>query len=169
AIVADVTAFFDNLDHKILKKQWCRILGGQTLPNDHFNVFKALTNIKYVESDQLFNSYKGTMLVKRGVPNSSKEEVKRISIKSKRLFKEKKAIAFCTKKEFLHNNLNLVISAQNKIGIPQGSPISATLANVYMLDFDQEVQDLTDSIKGYYQRYSDDLIIICEQQYENEV
>lgn len=170
AIVADVTAFFDNLDHGILKKQWCKVLGTRTLPPDHFNVFKALTNIKYVESDQLFNSYKGTMLVERGVPNSSREkEVKRITIKSNRYFKEKKAIAYCTKKEFLQNNLNLVISAQNNIGIPQGSPISATLANVYMLDFDQEVYDFIDSINGYYQRYSDDLIIICEQQYENGV
>ena len=170
AIVADVTAFFDNLDHGILKKQWCKVLGNCTLPPDHFNVFKALTNIKYVESDQLFNSYKGTMLVERGVPNSSREkEVKRITIKSNRYFKEKKAIAYCTKREFLQNNLNLVISAKNKIGIPQGSPISATLANVYMLDFDEEVYNFIDSINGYYQRYSDDLIIICEQQFENQV
>jgi hypothetical protein len=165
-----VTAFFDNLDHRILKKQWCKVLNINSLPEDHYNVFKALTNIKYVEGDQLYNSYKGTMLVERGLPNSSKDkEVKRIEIKSNSYFKEKKAIAYCTKEEFLSNNLNLVISANNKIGIPQGSPISATLANIYMLDFDQEVYDKIDAIGGYYQRYSDDLIIICEQKYEDEI
>ncbi|WP_026837095.1 reverse transcriptase/maturase family protein [Gillisia sp. JM1] len=170
AIVADVTAFFDNLDHKILKKQWSRVLGETTLPDAHYNVFKALTNLRYVEGDQLFNAYGGTMLVERGVPNSSKKkELKRIEIKSNTYFKEKNAVAYCTKDDFLDNNLNLVISANNKIGIPQGSPISATLANVYMLDFDQEVYDMVDSIDGYYQRYSDDLIIVCEQKYEEDI
>lgn len=170
AIVADVTAFFDNLDHKILKKQWCNVLNTNTLPNDHYNVFKALTNLHYVEADQLYNSYKGTTLVERGVPNSSKEkEIKRIGIKSNSYFKEKNTVAYCTKKEFLKNNLNLVVSAHNKIGIPQGSPISATLANVYMLDFDQEVFDKVEAVGGYYQRYSDDLIIVCEQEHEDEI
>ena len=55
-IVADITSFFDNLDHKILKKQWAAVINESTLPNDHYNVFKALTNIKYVEGEQLFES-----------------------------------------------------------------------------------------------------------------
>lgn len=170
AIVADVTAFFDNLDHKILKKQWCKVLNTKTLPDHHYNVFKALTKLRYVEGDQLYNSYRGTMLVERGIPNSSKQkEIKRIEIKSNSYFKEKNAVAYCTKEEFLSNNLNLVISARNKIGIPQGSPISATLANIYMLDFDQEVYHKIEGIGGYYQRYSDDLIIVCEQEHEDEI
>ena len=170
AIVADVTAFFDNLDHKILKKQWSKVINSSSLPDDHYNVYKSLTNLKYVEGDQLFNSYKGTMRVEKGVPNSSKDkEIKRISINSNSYFKEKKAVSYCTKEEFLTKNLNLVISANNKKGIPQGSPISATLANVYMLDFDQEVYDKIVSIGGYYQRYSDDLIVVCEQQYEDDI
>ncbi|WP_370227789.1 reverse transcriptase domain-containing protein [Mesoflavibacter sp.] len=170
AIVADVTAFFDNLDHKVLKKQWCKVLNLNTLPEDHYNVFKALTKLRYVESDQLFNSYKGSMLVERGVPNSSKEkEIKRVEIESNKYFKEKNAVAYCTKEEFIQNNLNLIISGKNKKGIPQGSPISATLANVYMLSFDQEVYDKVETIGGYYQRYSDDLIIVCEQKYEDEI
>ena len=169
-IVADVTSFFDNLDHKILKKQWSTVLEGKTLPDDHYNVFKALTRLKYVEGDQLFNAYGKTMLVERGVSNSSTDkETKRVAIESNAYFKEKNAVAYCTKKEFLANNLNLVISANNKKGIPQGSPISATLANVYMLDFDQEVYDKVLEVNGYYQRYSDDLIIICEQNNEDEL
>lgn len=169
-IVADVTSFFDNLDHKILKKQWCKILGETALPEDHYNVFKALTNLYYVESDQLFESYNKTMLVEKGIPNSSTlKEIKRLEIESSIYFKDRNAVAYCTKKEFLSNNLNLIISKKSQKGIPQGSPISATLANVYMLDFDQQVSDKIKNIGGYYQRYSDDLIIVCEQEYEDDI
>lgn len=170
AIVADVTSFFDNLNHKILKKQWTRVLNETTLPKDHYNVFKSLTNIKYIEGDQLFESYGNTMMVKKGIPNSSHEtEFVRKQIKKSKFFKEKRASHYCDKKEFLKNNLNLVISKNNTEGIPQGSPISATLANIYMLDFDQEIFDKVNSIGGFYQRYSDDLIIVCEQEHENEI
>jgi len=169
AIVADVTSFFDNLNHKILKKQWTKVLNETTLPQDHYNVFKALTNIKYIEGDHLFESYGNTMMVKKGIPNSSnKTEFVRKQIKDSKFFKEKGATHYCDKKEFLKNNLNLVISKNNSVGIPQGSPISATLANIYMLEFDQEIFEKVYSIGGFYQRYSDDLIIVCEQEHENE-
>lgn len=169
-IVADVTSFFDNLNHKILKKQWCKILKTNALPNHHYNVFKTLTNIKYIESKQLFKAYDKTMIVERGIPNSStSKELKRKPIKQSSYFKEKKAVAFCTKPEFIANNLNLIISKNNTKGIPQGSPISATLANVYMLDFDKIIHEKIDQLNGYYQRYSDDLIIICEQKFEDEI
>ena len=169
-IVADVTSFFDNLDHKLLKKQWTKILNTSTLPVEHYNVFKALTKIKYVKGEQLFKSYNNTMLVKRGIPNTKKKfEYIRKEILKSNYFKEKKAVAYCEKSEFLKNNLKTIISKNNLKGIPQGSPISATLANVYMLDFDQIIFDKINSIDGYYQRYSDDLIVVCEQQYEDEI
>lgn len=169
-IVADVTSFFDNLDHKLLKKQWAKVLNYPTLPLEHYSVFKALTKIKYVEGEQLFKSYKNTMLVKRGIPNSNKKfEYVRKEILKSNYFKEKKAIAYCDKNDFLKNNLKIIISKNNTKGIPQGSPISATLANVYMLDFDQIIFNKVDSISGFYQRYSDDLIVVCEQQYEDEI
>lgn len=169
-IVADVTSFFDNLNHKTLKRQWAKVLKITSLPKDHYNLFKTLTNIKYIEIDQLFESYGNTMMVEKGVPNSSMgKKYVRKKIKKIKYFKEKCASHYCDKKEFLKNNLNLVISKNNSVGIPQGSPISATLANIYMLDFDQEIADYISSIRGFYQRYSDDLIIICEQIYEDEV
>jgi len=169
-IIADVTSFFDNLNHKILKKQWTKVLGKKSLPDDHYNLFKTLTNIKYVESDQLFDAYGNTMWVETGVPNSSTEKVlKRKAIKDSMFFKEKNAVAYCDKKEFLKNNLNLIINKNNDKGIPQGSPISATLANIYMLEFDELVFNKISSINGFYQRYSDDLIIVCEQEYEDEI
>ena len=72
-IVADVTSFFDNLDHRILKRQWSTILNATTLPADHYNVYKTLSRIKYVEGSQLFKCYKKTMIVEKGIPNNSKK------------------------------------------------------------------------------------------------
>jgi hypothetical protein len=168
-IVADVTSFFDNLNHKILKQQWKSILKKDTLPADHYNIFRALTNIKFVEEEQLFSAYKNTMLVKSGVPNSKETTIKRKEINSSRYSKEKNAVAYCEKDDFLKNHLNLIKSKNNTKGIPQGSPISATLANIYMLDFDKEIFDEVSSFRGFYQRYSDDLIIICEREHEDDV
>lgn len=169
-IVADITSFFDNLNHKNLKSQWAKVLNKRSLPKDHYNLFKALTRIKYVESNQLFEAYDKKMIVSRGVPNNDKrKEYVRRKISSQKYFKEKSAVAYCEKKEFLNNNLNLIISKNNEKGIPQGSPISATLANIYMLDFDKNIFELTNLINGFYQRYSDDIIIICNSKYENKV
>lgn len=168
-IVADVTSFFDNLNHQILKKQWCKVLDKPCLPKDHFNIFKTLTNKKYIRAEQLYESYNNTMLFECGVANSSNQKtIKRKKIKSLEFSKEKNAIAYCLKNEFIKNNLNLVISEDSVKGIPQGSPISATLANVYMLNFDAEVFKMVSFHGAFYQRYSDDLIIVCEQQYEDE-
>jgi len=169
-IVADITSFFDNLNHKILKKKWAEVLNEKALPPDHFNIFKSLTRIKYVESNQLFDAYNQTVYVERGVPNFAK---KKIRIKKKvndiKYFKEKKVVSYCGKKEFLKNNLNLIKSKNNITGIPQGSPISATLANIYMLDFDRVIFEKIVAINGFYQRYSDDLIIVIERQYEEDI
>lgn len=166
-IVADIKSFFDNLDHTILKKQWSKILNKITLPPDHYNIYKSLTRIKYVESNMLFNCYNKEMIVSRGLINNNKISIhKRKKINSHKYFKEKNAISYCTKQEFLNNNLNLIISKNNESGIPQGIAISATLANIYMLDFDERIYNLTKSINAFYQRYSDDIIIVCEQNDE---
>jgi Reverse transcriptase (RNA-dependent DNA polymerase) len=169
-IVADVTSFFDNLNHKILKKQWAKVIKQNHLPADHYNLYKALTRIKYVERNQLFNSYDKTMWVERGVPNdSTKTRYKRLAIKDSHYFKEKNAVAYCKKDEFLKNNLNLIISKNNKTGIPQGIAISAVLANIYMLDFDELIHQQITQLGGFYQRYSDDLILICPQAHEDTI
>jgi hypothetical protein len=169
-IVADITSFFDNLNHKILKKKWAEVLQETSLPPDHYNLFKALTRIKYVESQQLFEAYNKTIYIERGVPNSStkRERVKK-KINSPKYFKEKNAVYYCNKDEFLKNNLSLIISKNNTTGIPQGSPISATLANIYMLDFDEILFEKIERLNGFYQRYSDDLIIVCERQNEDDI
>lgn len=45
AVALDLSKFFDTLDHNLLKDAWCRLLGTEILPNDHYAVFKILQNI----------------------------------------------------------------------------------------------------------------------------
>lgn len=46
------------------------------------------------------------------------------------------------------------------IGIPQGSPMSGLLANIYMSGFDSEFVKMFPDI--LYRRYSDDIAVVCE-------
>ena len=43
-IALDVSNFFGNIDHNILKEKWKKIISNDTLPPDHFAVFKAIFN-----------------------------------------------------------------------------------------------------------------------------
>lgn len=169
-IVADITSFFDNLDHKVLKRKWTEVLGKKNLPPDHYNVFKALTRVKYVESKELFNAYNKEVYVERGVSNcDKKKEFVRKKVNDIKYFKEKNVVYYCETKDFIENNLNLIRYKNSNVGIPQGSPVSATLANIYMLDFDRLVYNKIELINGFYQRYSDDLIVVCKREYEDEI
>lgn len=55
------------------------------------------------------------------------------------------------------------------VGIPQGLPISSVLANIYMWRFDRAFFDYLKSIGGYYRRYSDDIIIVCDRNKRDKV
>ena len=171
-IVADVTKFFPSLDHNILKQKWAEVWdGSKTLPKDHYRVYKSLIDMRYVNEDLLFRNYKDRIWVKTKTENNPKKtRVKQKPIKRKQFLKDNKAIAYCEKSEFLKNSLHLISKTTETKGIPQGTALSATLANIYMLDFDQEVQDFidSDSVKGFYQRYSDDLIIVVPRDKQLE-
>ena len=169
-IVSDITSFFDNLDHSLLKKNWSYVLGSNTLPNDHYNLFKYLTKIKYVYPNRLFNSFGKKMIVERGVENDSKRKtLKYANIRKLKYAKEKGAVSFCYKEDFIGNKLNLIKSLKNLKGIPQGTSISSTLANIYMFNFDKEVYKYASNVGGFYQRYSDDIIIVCNTKYEKGI
>jgi len=171
-IVADVTKFFDSLDHKILKQKWAEVWDGSTtLQKDHFRVYKSLIDMRYVNEDLLFRNYKDEIWVKTKTANDPKKTIKRQKpVKHKRFLKDNNAIAYCEKAKFLKDSLHLITKSKATKGIPQGTALSATLANIYMLDFDQEVQDFIDSdnVKGFYQRYSDDLIIVVPRDQQVE-
>ncbi len=52
-LAMDFSQFFDRLDHRHLKRAWCRCMGVETLPADHYAVFKAITKHASVNRVQL--------------------------------------------------------------------------------------------------------------------
>jgi hypothetical protein len=147
-MIGDFTGFFDNLDHQYLKRQWCLLLDERFLPEDHYAVFRNVTHYsKWERSD---------LLKLNGLPDT-KEGVKLLNKKS----------AVLTKEQFQQNRSH-IITHPDPFGIPQGSPISAVLANVYMLEVDKKINDMVRAVGGMYMRYSDDFIVVLPEQQEGD-
>jgi hypothetical protein len=139
AIALDVTGFFDNLDHVLLKNVWAGLLGQSQLPADHYTVFKSLTKYSTVNLEKLYSLLGVSMNNRNTAP-----------------------LRLCTAQEFRSKirGSKLVVKHPLKKGIPQGSPISALLSNLYMLDYDSAMKDFVDTVGGHYFRYCDDILLI---------
>ena len=178
--VYDISNFFNSLDHSLLKKAWAKVCDFEdVLPNDHYTIFKNATMYSYIKEEDLFNLFKDRIVCKKN--KLSTEEVNRKIKKINYLYSSKKhAVAFCRREDLkeikykrliFDNRFEIVegVKAKRKKGIPQGLPISAVLANIYMLDFDKLIVEYLDSIGGMYRRYSDDIIIVCSKEYRDIV
>ncbi|MGU9939718.1 reverse transcriptase domain-containing protein [Empedobacter brevis] len=170
----DLKSFFSTLDHQILKRTWAKLLEKNELPKDHYNVFKACTKFNYVLLDDLRIGQK-----QLGRRRNGFNESKLASIRKHKGYK----CFFKDNEEFrneiqqgnlkIYNNpfyreienINKYKSNTRKInvGIPQGLPISATLANLYLLEFDQKIIEFLKIFNGVYRRYSDDLLVVCKR------
>lgn len=140
-ITMDITSFFDNLNHNILKKKWQEILTEVILPKDHYQVFKAITKFSTIDKKQLYHA------LGISIYNTPKS-LRRIC--DAKTFREKV-------KPLINNEIN----PKNRTkGVPQGSPMSAVLSNIYMLDFDEKAYQLMQGIGGSYFRYCDDMLFI---------
>lgn len=163
ALTFDVSAFFDSINQKFLKQQWCELLNLKSLPPDHHNLYKSLTRISYVEYYKVLKEF--------GIKNQNK-------------LRGKKYISFCDdievfKKKIQSNGLikehpyfteNPTTKKKNYFGIPQGTPISAFLSNVYMFQFDNlMLNEVIINHGGMYRRYSDDIIVVCKPEYRDYI
>ena len=139
-MIGDFTHFFDNLDHDYLKRQWCSLLKCGRLPDDHYNVFKNVTTYSKWELTDLLalNGFDDDWPGRKSLNGQ---------------------VRVLTPKQFKENRSHIVKNVDH-YGIPQGSPISAVLANVYMLEVDKLINDVVLTLGGMYMRYSDDFIII---------
>lgn len=146
----DISGFFDNLNHDILKNMWMQLLNGNKLPKDHYKVFKSLTNYAYVNKDELYKELN-------------------LSLNSRRLHKRMDRL--CDIKDFRNKvRRNKLIKKNLKLkGIPQGSPISGMLSNMYMMNFDKNVAQKIKEVDGEYFRYCDDMLFVFDQKYKQEV
>lgn len=164
----DIKSFFSSIDHKLLKTSWRNLLGKETLPADHYNVFKAATKFSYVLKDDL-RLYKDTRK-KAGFDEKKLSKIRKqgkisflfTNSELKELLKEKKLR--------VHKYPFRREGTKEPIGIPQGLPISATLANLYLLNFDLEVlKDIVKRENVIYRRYSDDIVVICRLNNYNAI
>lgn len=135
-IKGDFKAFFDSLDHKYLKHALKMVLDQSNLSDDWYAILKSITRYKYIGGPEL-KSLLGNRIFK----------------KEPAYFRNRKQFA-----TFYHNSSEYFYS--NHVGIPQGTPLSALLANIYMLEFDIEVDNMVRKLGGIYRRYSDDFVIV---------
>lgn len=159
AIAVDISSYFESLDHERLRALWCRLLGVDRLPKDHFAVFKNITRYRVVERVEAYKrlGFYGVKSATRNgkpingylVPYSDVPT----QLCSPHIFRQK----------ILGENgeyESLVLPNAKAHGIPQGAPISDLLANLYLIDFDVEMNALASSFGGSYVRYSDDILLI---------
>ncbi len=131
----DVEKFFDTLDHALLKRRLKQAHGVVELPKDWFAVFRQMTKFHYVEREALKKRFPRGFRDPANRPIATIEEVKAAGI--------------------------AILGNPNKFGIPQGTPISAVLSNLYMVDFDAALVAYCESIGAVYRRYCDDILIVC--------
>ncbi len=165
----DIEKFFDSLDHNYLKKMWCKAIGEKLLPLDQYKIYKFLTNFTYVEESDLLKEY-NHHIIPRSILKQHRQD--------------NNFVCYCPEKKDFKNkiigrnnykNKSLIKfhpfkDTQGKLkGIPQGTAISALLANIYMLDFDNKINAKLATLEGIYRRYSDDIIIVTSLENKNEI
>lgn len=140
-IIGDFSNFFDSLDHNYLKKQMCNVLGVNMLPPDYYAVFKNITK---------YSTWELTDLLKINNLEDTEEDIQKLNSKRKVIAAD----------EFKKYKSKYIHKHGENYGIPQGSAISAVLANVYMIKADEQMNQLVNKYKGLYMRYSDDFIVV---------
>jgi len=153
ALAFDLSSYFDGLDHEILKQKWCKVLQEPKLPKDHYKVFKTLTEYAFVRKESL--DVRFPPLLGKGLYRD------RICTPDK--FREMVEAELIEKNEFYNKICNSQRFGQ-RCGIPQGSPISACLSNIYLIDFDKTIYEEALSRGAFYRRYCDDLLLICKEE-----
>lgn len=140
-IIGDFSQFFDSLQHDYLKKRLCDVLGVEYLPEDYYAVFKNITK---------YSIWELVDILKLNGLNDTEDDIRKLNGKRRVLDIE----------EFKKNKSKYVTPHKENFGIPQGSAISAVLANVYMILADEALNGIANRNNGLYMRYSDDFIII---------
>ena len=142
----DVTGFFDHLDHAFLKNRLKRLLGDPKLEEHWFKVFRYMTKFRFVKISQLkaHPVFEARIREKRPIPIASISELK-------------------------HENIPFHRNPTPGQGIPQGTPISAALSNLFMIDYDLAMRSYCNGVGAFYRRYSDDILVICKPDLAEDI
>jgi len=143
-LVADFTKYFDKIDHKFLKSTLSLVLGYEKLPLDWYKVYRSVTKFSNIDLDKIAE-YKDSTV--------------------KRVRKTKRIASI----EELHE-LKKYLQINNKgFGIPQGSSISSSLANVNLIHYDKGLNNFITFKEGIYRRYCDDIVIVIPIGFKDEL
>ncbi|MRJ41635.1 MULTISPECIES: antiviral reverse transcriptase Drt2 [Idiomarina] len=151
AVAIDISKFFDTINHQHLKRSWCDVIGRGKLPNDHYAVFKSLTKFSFCNRDAVYKTFQ----ISSNNPWNGRQRI-------------------CEPAEFRKRvrDSGLITTNKDIFGIPQGTPLSALLSNIYMIDFDRQMKALAKECGGSYRRYCDDMLFIvkrgCEARVESQ-
>lgn len=137
--VIDFVSFFDGLDRGYLIKQLRRLFPDGYIPNDYHCVLKNVLHYSYINMEDILG-LSGLPCTRKGIEHLNKRK----SVMSLKDFRKHK-------KRLIHKESR---------GIPQGSPLSGLLANIYLMEFDQWASSLTGEASGLYRRYCDDAIFV---------
>lgn len=134
----DVSKFFDTLDHRLLKLRLKTLLGVSEIPLDWYKVFRFVTRFSWIDQEQLKKHpvFGLRLRVRSPAPIATISEVRDAGIPIKQ--------------------------NTNAYGIPQGTPISSALSNLYLMDFDTAVHSFCSAAGAMYRRYSDDILVVCK-------
>ena len=137
---ADISDYFGSMRHDQLKRAWCSLLGVARLPDDHFAVFKAVARYSSVDRVKLCK----VLGLDPDRPRADRRQ------------------RFCSPRQFreIVRPSGLITVNSNGSGIPQGSPISAVLSNIYLLEFDSIMHTAVAAHGGLYRRYCDDILFV---------
>lgn len=159
AIAVDISSYFESIDHERLKTLWCRLLGVRRLSADHFAVFKNIAKYRVVDRVKAYERL-GFYGVRSATTSGH-------PIYGYLTPYDEIPTQLCSPHEFRQKILgengeydSLVEPNIEPFGIPQGAPISDLLANLYLIDFDVEMNELAVSLGGSYVRYSDDILLV---------
>lgn len=164
-IALDITGYFDNIDHSILKEKWSKVIGKTVLPIDQYKIFRSLTRYSYVNKNSILRHFKVDLKA------LEKNKVKWNSLLDL-IPNEIAGPSFVNKFDLLRNENLIITNLPKKTregeiqhrGIPQGSAMSAVLSNIYLIDFDDWLFKLSKEMKFTYRRYCDDLIVVCSSE-----
>ena len=148
----DITWFFDTLDHKILKNELKKVLWKNNFSDDWYKIYNNITKFCYVDKEDLEKNN----LIERFNEKSKFPKIINIE-KFNNLKKELKELIKTNPKSSEINNKN---PHKKNIWIPQWTPISWMLANLYMNEFDICVKKYVENLEWKYYRYSDDILLI---------
>lgn len=146
----DIDSFFPSLDHLYLKKRWAELLESEKLPDDHYSLYKAVTKYSWIETAQ-FRTGRNRSYDERYLAQLRNEGIHAF-------FRNAGEFGQAVKQGRFR------IYKNRDKGIPHGLPISAHLANLYLLEFDKIIYEMVvKKLGGFYRRYSDDIIVICNK------